>query len=1098
MNKKIFMICIFVVMLVSFAAKASSDVRSIKGLVTDETGEPLIGATVLVEGTSIGVATDLDGFFEIKASDGQNLIFSYVGYEPVKVEVKGNISELKIEMKSNSSVLDDVVVIGYGTMKKKDLTGAVSQINPAKLADSNPGTVQDLLRGTAGLQISYDSSAKGGGDMELRGKNSIGTGSSPLIILDGMQFYGELSEINPDDIERIDILKDSSSAAIYGAKAANGVIIVTTKSGKTGAPQVTFSANWGFVSKSSHRRMFDENEYIRHRTDWLKYDKNDTYAFTEDGLYMPYQKGTTQPGYFDSPYNLDGFGITLEDWLGYTGNTLEDDVWEVYGRRLGLGDSQAVLENFVNGRTYDWYNDAFRTGFNQDYNASLSGGTDRVNYYMGIGYLKNQGVWRGDDYETFRISMRLNGKVTDWLEIGGNVNFQQRDDKIEDNNSGKTTRVPDYDQYWYANNLRFSPYAMKYDESGELNFYPMGSDGQRGQVYSQYDAREQYHDWKKGWMVLNSRFHVNINLPAGITYRFNVSPRYEYGWRQEFWSADEPFCDPKSKGTDRWWQKRFDWSLNNTLAWDYTFNNIHHIQLTAVQEAEQRQAWSDEINARYITPADALGFHNTQNGDKELSNFKTNDWKESADALLARAFYSYDERYMMTVSVRRDGYSAFGARHPHATFPSVALAWRMSNEAFWQKSIGDWWNEAKLRVSYGKNGNRDIGDVYMALANLGSGEGKTMNYLDGNGAVTSDMKYLMMDRLANPDLRWEKTEAYNIGLDFGFLSNRINGSVDVYYKSTKDMINKDMRLPNFSGFSKVASNIGQVDNAGVEISVNSVNISNRNFQWSTNLAFSYNKNTLKHINYEMEDIVDDLGNVIGQREMNDQNNGWFIGQPLGTIWDFKTDGIWQVSEVEQAAAVGQRPGDPKVLNLYTGDDIINEDGSRTPVYNDKDKVYLGTERAPFYLSMRNEFTLWNDFDISFSLYGKFGHKSKDSAYLNSDNGGDMLTHCMNTSYKEYWTVENPSDTYARIGAKGPAGATSPNRVLNRSFIRINDLSLGYTIPQKWTRKVAIERLRVNFSIHNLCTIHGSKWVYGDPENGGLGIRSFNMGVNVQF
>lgn len=1096
MKRTIFLLCLLITQFSTLSVMAASDPHLIKGVVVDETGEPLIGATVQVEGTSTGVSTDIDGNFQIKAADGQTLLFSYIGYKSQQIKVGPSTNDLKVQMSLNAEVLEDVVVIGYGTMKKKDLTGAITQINPEKIADSNPGNVQDLLRGTAGLQIGYDSSAKGGGSMEMRGKNSLGTDSSPLIILDGMQFYGELSEINPDDIKQIDVLKDSSSAAIYGAKAANGVIIVTSKKGVTGTPKVTLSANWGLVSKSSYRRMFDKDEYVRYRTDWYKYDKNNTYDLTEDGRYLPYQKGTTQVGYFDNPDNLAQYGITLDEWLAYTGNTSDDNIREVFGRRIGLNDSQTVLDNFVNGRTYDWYNDAFRTGLNQDYNVSLSGGTEKMNYYMSFGYLKNQGVWRGDDYETYRVSMRLNGKVTNWLEVGGNVNFQNRNDKIEDNNKGQTTRVPDYGQYWYANNLRFSPFSQKYDENGNLLFYPMGSEGQRGPVYSQYDAREQYHNWKKGYMVLNSKFFVNVTLPAGITYQFNVSPRYEYGWRREFWSADEPFCDPKTKGTDRWWQKKFDWSLNNTITWDYTFNDVHHVQLTAVQEAESRKAWSDVINARYITPSDALGYHNTQNGDKELSGFSTNDWKETADALLGRAYYSYDNRYMITVSVRRDGYSAFGAKHPHATFPSVAVAWNMGNEKFWEPIAG-WWNTSKLRLSYGKNGNRDIGDVYRALANLGSGEGKTMNYLDGNGAVSADMKYLMMDRLANPDLRWEKTSAYNVGLDFGFLNNRIYGSIDWYYKSTKDMI-MGMRLPNFSGFSTITTNIGQVDNTGVEISINTLNVATQNFEWTTNFAFSYNKNTIKHINYEMEDVLDENGHLIGQKEMDDQNNKWFIGHAIGTIWNYETDGIWQVSEASEAAKYGQRPGDPKVKNNYTADDIINEDGTRTAVYNDKDKKFLGTERPPIYLSMRNDFNLWKDFSIGFAFYGYFGHKSLDTAYLNDDNGGDMLTHCMNTYYKEYWTVENPSDTYGRIGAKGPAGATAPARLLNRSFLRLSDLTFGYTIPTKWTEKAAISKLRVTFGIKNICTIHSGKWVYGDPENSGLGVRSFNFGINATF
>ncbi len=1091
MKRKIFLLCLLVVQMFAFTAMAAPAKRTIKGVVEDETGEALIGATIQVEGTSIGVSADMDGNFQIQASDGQTLLVSYIGYEPQKIKVTAATNDLKVIMRTNEEMLDDVVVVGYGTMKKKDLTGSITQIDPSKIADSNPANVQDLLRGTAGLQIGYDASAKGGGSIELRGKNSLGTGSSPLIILDGMQFYGELSEINPDDIKQIDVLKDSSSAAIYGAKAANGVIIITTKKGNNnGQPTVTLSANWGINTKSAMRTMMSPDNYLRYRSDWFK---RDTYGFDENGVYRDYQVGTTDAGFFENPNDLGRYGVSVDEWLAYSGNSSDDNLLEVFGKRISLDkNSSTVLDNFVNGRTYDWYNDAFRTGINQDYNVSLAGGTDKMNYYMSFGYLHNQGAKRGDDYTSLRASMRISGKVTSWLEVGGNANFQNR--------SATDNTIPMGGSYWDANNVRFSPFSQKYNDEGDLIFYPMGEDGARGDVYSSYDFREQYH--KRNWstVVLNSKFYVNLTLPVGISYQFNISPRYEFYNNREFWSADLPYVDPKSRGVNRNWQKNYDYSLNNTLNWDYTFNDLHHVMVTLAQEAEERRAWSDGIYSRYITPTDALGYHNTQNGDKELSSFSTNDWHYTADALLARAFYSYDNRYMVTASIRRDGYSAFGQNHPHAVFPSAAVAWTASNEKFFEP-IADAWNNFKVRFSWGKNGNRDIGDVYRALANLGSGEGKTQGYISTADGSTLDMKYLMMDRLGNPNLEWEKTEAYNVGLDFGFLRNRLYGNIDLYYKKTKDMI-MSMRLPNFSGFSTITTNIGQVDNKGFELSLNSVNITNPNFEWTTNFVLSYNDNRIKHINYEMEDILDEAGNVIGQKEMDDQSNGWFIGHSIGTIWTYRVDGIWQVDEADQAALLNQKPGDPKVRNNYTADDKISYDAEgneiRTAVYNDKDKEFLGTTRPPMYLSMRNDFTLFKDFLISFSLYSYCGHKSTDGAYLNDDNGGDLITNGMNTWDKDYWTPENPSNTYARLGAKGPAGCTSPARILNRNFLRLSDLTFGYTLPQKWTRKAYMEKVRLTFGIKNLFTISSSKWVYGDPETGGYATRQFNFGINVTF
>ena len=1090
MKKSIFLMCLLIAQLFALSTHAASDPRSIKGTVVDTEGEPLIGATVQVEGTSVGVSTDIDGNFVIRAAVGQTLLVSYVGYSPKKVKVTDSTADLRVELSLNAEMLEDVVVVGYGVMKKKDLTGAITQIDPNKIADSNPQTVQDILRGAAGLQVGYDPSAKGGGSLELRGKNSLGTESSPLIILDGMQFYGELSEINPDDIKQIDILKDSSSAAIYGAKAANGVIIVTTKSGSnTGKPSVTFSANWGINTRSSYRKYYDAAGYLNYRSDWYK---RDTYGVDANGNYVAYQSGQTNPGYYDYPSeaNLAKYGITLDQWMGYSSNAADESPRSVFGRRIGLDEEALVFENFLNNETFDWYNYAFRTGLNQDYNIGLSGGTEKMNYYMSVGYMKNQGVVKGNDYNTLRASMRLSANVTKWLQIGANVNFQHRSDGDKALSYSDDLQKP--------NIMKFSPYASMYDkQTGELLQFPMGGTN-RFQPFQNQFFYQNYEELEKGYMVLNSKFFAKVTLPFGITYQFNVSPRYQYFWDRYFMSADLPESAKKDRGVNREWGKRFDWSLNNTINWDYTFNDVHHVMVTLAQEAEDRRYWSDRIEARGFDPTDALGFHNTQNATKELSNFRTNDTHESADALLARVFYGYDNRYMLTASVRRDGYSAFGQNYPHATFPSLAVAWNFANEKF-MAPISDIWSTGKLRLSWGKNGNRDLGNPYIALANLGSGQGKTMNYLGPDGEVISDLKYLTMSRMANPDLRWEKTESFNIGLDLGFFNNRLNLSADWYYKKTNDMI-MNMALPGFSGFTEVATNIGRVDNTGFELSLNTLNIANNVLEWNTNVTFSYNKNKIRHIDYQMENVLDENGNIIGQKEIDQPSKGWFVGQPIGVIWDYKVDGIWQADQAEEAAKVGQKPGDYRVQNYYTGDDIVDPvTGERTPVYNDKDKQFLGQTTPPVYLSMRNDFTLWKDFTISFTFYSKLGHKSRSWSYANGDNASDIIVHGLNTYEKEYWTPETPSDYFARLNARGPNGATSVPRVINRNFLRLSDLTFGYTLPRKWTQKAYMEKVRVSFGIKNLFTINPPKWSYGDPEDGnGLGTRLFNFGINVTF
>jgi hypothetical protein len=314
---------------------------------------------------------------------------------------------------------------------------------------------------------------------------------------------------------------------------------------------------------------------------------------------------------------------------------------------------------------------------------------------------------------------------------------------------------------------------------------------------------------------------------------------------------------------------------------------------------------------------------------------------------------------------------------------------------------------------------------------------------------------------------------------------------------THDMI-MNQRLPSFSGFSDITTNLGQVDNQGLEISISSLNINNENLQWTTRLGFSYNKNKITHLYYENEDILDAGGNVIGTKERDDINNGWFIGQPISTIWNYRVTGIWQADEVEEAKKYGQAPGDPKVANNYTADDVVNPDGSVTPVYNNNDKEFLGQEIAPVNWSLRNEFILWKDLSISFNIYSKMGHKSLSGNYLNNDDDGGRMAYAMaNLPAKEYWTPENPTNKYGRIEAKGPTGAAGAQRLYDRSFIRLENISVGYTLPKKWTSMFDIERVKVYGSVRNVA-VWAKDWEYGDPETGGLGARVYTLGLNLSF
>lgn len=1051
---------------------------SVSGIILNEENLPLAGVTVSVKGGGEQTVTDTEGAYTITASGAATLVFSFTGYRIHEIPVN-NRTSIDLTMELDLHGVDEVVVVGYGTMRKQDLTGSIIQIRPDKIANENPRTVQDILRGTPGLNVGYSASAKGGGSLQIRGQRSVyteGNHNSPLIVMDGMFFYGELSEINPDDIEQIDVLKDASAAAVYGSKAANGVIIVSTKRGKVGKPVVNFTANFGATGPSNFRERWDTDGYMQHRVDWLT--KNTYGVNPETGAYEAYQTGVfaEQPGFFMRPDQLPS-NISLDAWRAYSANEDDESDLSIWARRLGFQGN--ALQNFLNGKVENWTDRTFRTGLDQDYNASVSGASDRTNYYFSMGYLRNEGAVVSDNYRAIRANMKINTQVTSWFELGANINFQDRSDGNVDIDMEQT--------------IRNSPYADYANEMGEPAQFPLSSEfSQRG--YN-YDFQRQYLELDKGFTVFNTILQAKINLPFNITYSFNAAPRYQFFYDRYFMSADLPGSDPKTRGANREQAKRFDWTLNNTITWTHTFADKHNFNVTLVQEAEQLRSWQERIEARNILPSDALGFHGVGFGNKEESNYSSNDIHETADALMARLFYNYDDRYLLNATIRRDGYSAFATTDPYGIFPSLGAAWTFSNESFFQK-----WSHimstGKLRVSYGKNGNRSLGSPYLALADLYRGAGKMQGYIDASGQLLQ-YRYLMMNRLANPNLEWEKTASWNFGLDFGLFNERINGTFEYYDMHTHDMI-LQQRIAGFSGFSSITTNLGLVQNRGFEIALNTTNIDRENLRWSTTFGFSYNRNKIKNLYYDYVDVLDSDGNVIGREERNDITNGWFIGQSINTIWNYRVDGIWQIDEIEEAAAYGQRPGDPKVANIYTDDDVVNDDGSITHVYNDNDKVFLGETVPPYHWSLRNEFVFWKDLTFSFQLYSYMGHKSLSGNYLNNDDDGGRMQYALaNLPVKEYWTPDNPTNEFGRIEAAGPTGAAGAGKLYNRSFIRLDNIAIGYTLPEQWTTRYHVNRMKVFGAVRNTAT-WAQQWIYGDPETGSWASRTFTLGVNLTF
>lgn len=1016
--------------------------RQITGTVTDEQGEPIIGANVVEKGTTNGIITDIDGKFSISVSSNSILEISYIGYIEQEIKV-GNQRQLQIVLDENIQALDEVVVVGYGTMRKRDLTGAVAQVRPDKLANESPSTVQDLLRsGIPGLNVGITNSAKGGGSLQIRGQRSLSADNNPLIVVDNMIFFGELSEINPQDIEQIDVLKDASSSAIYGAKSANGVVIITTKKGKTDKPIVHFDAGLGFVTMGANKEVYDADGYLQFRADW--YDSN---------------SGFQNPGVFNrpTPENLSRYGLTIEEWRAYTSTTGSDD--EIWLNRLGLFEQEK--ENFFKGKTYDWYDASFQTGLMQDYNASLSGRGNKINYYMSLGYLDSKGLIPGDDYKAIQSNLKLDATVNKYLDIGANINFQNRTDG---------NLALDWGRQISAN----SPYALPYDDDGNLLLKPMGTNSlNEGWNYA---YERPFRDLDRGYTILNSILSAKVKLPFDIKYTLNFAPRFQWYRDRYHASSQHPQWKTEHNGAvNREQTQVYDWVLNNVINWERIFADVHNVNITLSQEAEEHKSWKERIEARDFTPTDALGYHYANGADKLKSSFSSEDTHSTGDALLARAFYSFDDRYMTTLSIRRDGYSAFGVSQPHATFTSAALAWTFTNENFFKwkpMSFG------KLRMSWGSNGNRGIG-IYTALSNLTTGSG-SYGYLESNGAL-KEISMLYVSRMANPNLQWERTSSWNFGLDFGFLNQRINGGLDYYYMPTTDLI-MNQSLPSITGFGSITTNLGEVINKGFELSLNTVNVKKPNLEWNSSFGFSLNRNKIKHLYYTYTDITDENGNVIGRKETDDRANKWFIGKDIQEIWNYKLLGMWQSGEEEAAAIYGLVPGDPKIQDTY---DVESR------VYSDDDKEFLGSRSPKFRWSLRNELTFLKNLSVSMNIYSYWGHKAEVTDYLNTGYSFER----QNTYVRKYWTPDNPTNKFARLGATAKAAGVP--KIVDRSFIRLESISFAYNFPQQLISKFDISALKVYGSIRNVA-VWSKEWYDWDPEVSGPMPKTFTVGVGLTF
>ena len=944
----------------------------VKGQVTDKNGDGVIGATVKVKDAVTGTVTDFDGNFSLNVQKAGTLVISYIGYLTKEVAFTPG-QTLNITIEEDATALDEVVVVGYGVQKKSDVTGSVTSINKDRLSKLPVTNVLQAVQGAAaGVTITQGSSIPGDAPTALvRGRNSINAGTGPYIVVDGIPISksgGSLNDINPNDIESMEILKDASATAIYGTNGANGVILITTKHGKDGKPSVSYNAYVGFEDFAKKLDYCNGPEITQRYKDYVAQNPGET-------MYNDYVKNANE------------------------------------------AEAQAA------GKETDWlYDLASQTGIITDHNITVNGGAEKIKYFISGDYMSQKGVLKGFNYKRYSLRMNIDADVTDYLKIGTNSYI------VSHNRDGGRVN--------FLMAEAMSPYGKVYDENGKYEQYPMYSETLFFNPMQYVDQDHERRQWNINLNAYAELNFGNIWKPLdGLRYKFNFGYSFVPA-RENYYNGESEFNNAGGYGY-----------IKNAETQSRTVENIltyakdiqkHHFDITLLYASSRKKYHENTATgSKFIN--DELGWHNLGGGSTQTSGSYTDLYKTVSQ--MGRLNYSFDSRYLFTFTVRRDGSSVFGSDNKYGTFPSVALGWNIANEKFMEKTQS-WLNNLKLRLSYGKAGNEAIG-VYETLAKMSN------NAITMDGATATALN--PSSRMGNSGLGWETTKTFNIGIDFGFLNNRINGNIDFYTSTTTDLL-LQRNLPKISGYSNVYMNMGKTANKGLEITINSKNIVTKDFTWGTSLVWSWNKNEIKDL---YGDQKDDLG------------NRWFIGEPISVIYDYEMEGIWQEDEIAAGKHLNQDPqaqaGDVKLRD-------IDGDGKITP---EGDKTIQGQTTPKWTAGLTNTFS-YKGITLSIFIQTAQG-QMRDNSLLAM--AADEQGRRNSTTEVGYWTPENKSDEYRSLSKTSNRwGYGFPRKA---GYTRIKDITLSYSFPQHILNAIRLSGLTVYASGRNLYTF--TSWKGWDPE-----------------
>jgi TonB-linked SusC/RagA family outer membrane protein len=983
---------------------ADADI-TITGKVIDEKNETLIGVSVTIKGTTSGTITGIDGSFKIIVnSKADILVFKYVGYQTLEVPVNLN-QPMAVQMLAEQKSLNEVIVIGYGTKKKIDLTGTVSSLQSDEIVRARASGTQEAMQGRiAGVDIKRGSGKPGSDfNIEIRGANSITGSTQPLYVIDGIPVgqngsaTNPVNDINPADIERIDVLKDASSTAIYGSRGANGVVLVTTKKGIKGNTKITYDGYYGVVNPYHLPPVMDGPTFVTYARDY---------------------------------YNA---------LSGYPAIPIADD--KIF--------SATELTNIKNGTYTNWIDLIKRNGSQSNHNLSITGGDEKTTYFLSGGYQVYQGTTKAEDSKKYTLKAGLDKTINNTFKAGGSIY------SIFVNNHLGSAEV-------FRSAYRLRPTGSAYNADGSPRFFAYESEAQITNPLFEFknEIREQQY------VHVLPNVYAEANIIKGLKVRTSFSPDITFqrqGQYDDTFTKQQAGTKPAQgqSSSNKWvnytWENllsynreigksKFDITLGNTF--EYHQQDFSSISVTGLP---YRSLWYN------------LGTYQNVLGQIPIVGIGSGYSKQTIASYFGRANYTFNNRYLLTATMRADGNSIFAPGHKWGYFPSGAFAWIASEEDFLKNVTPI--NLLKIRLSYGKSGNAALQNLifypYVTQSTI------YQTPYDFNGIQASGFA----PNFGNQNLTWEKTDEFNAGLDLGVLNNRVNLTVDLYRKTSNGSI-LSQPVPPENGYSAQTTNLGSVRNQGIEIGLNTVNLRSGKFSWTTNINFAANSNK----------IVDLYGTG-----KDDVGAARFLGQKVRVQYNYKIIGVWQADEAAQAAVYGQKPGTYKIQDLNNNNKI-----------DAGDRQVLGSDIPNWFGGLTNTMNFAN-FDFSFTVYTRQG-TLEGSEFLNQAMNGDQRRARFGAFDRSYWTPTNPSNKWANTALETQYGGIAV--LQNSSYTKISNITLGYTIPKKLLSRVKITNLRVYANAFNPFIF--SKFIGWDPENPSstsalnqdFKTRTFMLGLNL--